>query len=617
MAWNDLSIAQRSQLMNIMRHNGITRLSEMRRLYDLSSPSSSSLGENTFNMHPQAPVYAIGGHKFEEGGPEENSGFNAGQILLNRLKKKYLSDYAKNGYVFGYPNSGFELLQYALSPYIKTNKKSNKRLENEDRDVVHARRALFAKNFGIDSTGEDYENAIVESKYRPSVSSDSNAKYYTLPIDDPETRFKTLSESIGGKVKLSFGEDENGKYLSVYDIWDLAPFGGEGNEFKNATPAEIYDRFYEWEIPETYGWYDLVGLDRGKSGPRHGPDDYSYGGKIHIKPENRGNLFEDGGDKGKKRNNKLKGWLTDKAVNYYYNTTFKPAIKKYGIDEVKLRLYDHILPFGYDNATLKVESALGQKPLSNSDREYFTFDNGEDSQYRDDIWRRYLGVPEEKAHGLYAHQVIPSLYSPTVRGENHPYYAIHKDGMRVGDKVSQIVNTGLFGSKELPDGNDEMNPLKYGETRISDVMGRYFGDHTISRGVDPERGDYISYYDLWDIAPMSERGAKDQSHGIGTPLHFYDRFYLDDYFGVDSRPKNPDEFYGGYITPTVFTENKKSNGGKIHIKPENRGKFTALKKRTGHSASWFKAHGTPAQKKMAIFALNARKWKHAHGGIKF
>ena len=57
------------------------------------------------------------------------------------------------------------------------------------------------------------------------------------------------------------------------------------------------------------------------------------------------------------------------------------------------------------------------------------------------------------------------------------------------------------------------------------------------------------------------------------------------------------------------------NGGKIHIKPENRGKFTALKKRTGHSASWFKAHGTPAQKKMAVFALNSRKWKHGDGGF--
>lgn len=63
MAWKDLSIAQRSQLMNIMRHNGITSLSEMRRLYDLSTPSLSSLGENTFNMQPQAPVYAGGGNK--------------------------------------------------------------------------------------------------------------------------------------------------------------------------------------------------------------------------------------------------------------------------------------------------------------------------------------------------------------------------------------------------------------------------------------------------------------------------------------------------------------------------------------------------------------------------
>ena len=56
-----------------------------------------------------------------------------------------------------------------------------------------------------------------------------------------------------------------------------------------------------------------------------------------------------------------------------------------------------------------------------------------------------------------------------------------------------------------------------------------------------------------------------------------------------------------------------ANSGKdsgIHIKPENRGKFTALKKRTGKSASWFKAHGTPAQKKMATFALNSRKWRH-------
>lgn len=63
------------------------------------------------------------------------------------------------------------------------------------------------------------------------------------------------------------------------------------------------------------------------------------------------------------------------------------------------------------------------------------------------------------------------------------------------------------------------------------------------------------------------------------------------------------------FTPTV-DRNKYKDGGKIYIKPENRGKFTELKKRTGHSASWFKQNGTKAEKKMATFELNARKWHH-------
>lgn len=63
--------------------------------------------------------------------------------------------------------------------------------------------------------------------------------------------------------------------------------------------------------------------------------------------------------------------------------------------------------------------------------------------------------------------------------------------------------------------------------------------------------------------------------------------------------------------------NEFAKGGSIHIKPENRGKFTRLKERTGHSATWFKEHGTPAQRKMATFALNARHWKHGLGGNLF
>lgn len=72
-------------------------------------------------------------------------------------------------------------------------------------------------------------------------------------------------------------------------------------------------------------------------------------------------------------------------------------------------------------------------------------------------------------------------------------------------------------------------------------------------------------------------------------------------------PQGIDFYYrtGPSLLPPTY-----ASGGSIHIKPENRGKFTALKERTGHSATWFKQNGTPAQKKMATFALNAAKWKH-------
>lgn len=69
--------------------------------------------------------------------------------------------------------------------------------------------------------------------------------------------------------------------------------------------------------------------------------------------------------------------------------------------------------------------------------------------------------------------------------------------------------------------------------------------------------------------------------------------------------------YTGTMSPFGNTF---ADGGNIHIKPENRGKFTRLKERTGKSSTWYKEHGTPEQKKMATFALNTRKWKHAFGG---
>lgn len=48
----------------------------------------------------------------------------------------------------------------------------------------------------------------------------------------------------------------------------------------------------------------------------------------------------------------------------------------------------------------------------------------------------------------------------------------------------------------------------------------------------------------------------------------------------------------------------------IHINPENKGKFTATKKRTGKSTEELTHSKNPLTRKRAIFAQNCRKWSH-------
>ena len=69
--------------------------------------------------------------------------------------------------------------------------------------------------------------------------------------------------------------------------------------------------------------------------------------------------------------------------------------------------------------------------------------------------------------------------------------------------------------------------------------------------------------------------------------------------------------YTGILSPFG---NRFSDGGSIHINPENRGKFNATKKRTGKTTEELTHSKNPLTRKRAIFAQNAAKWHHAFGG---
>lgn len=67
--------------------------------------------------------------------------------------------------------------------------------------------------------------------------------------------------------------------------------------------------------------------------------------------------------------------------------------------------------------------------------------------------------------------------------------------------------------------------------------------------------------------------------------------------------------YTAYGGPLYF-----AGGGSIHIDPANRGKFTETKRRTGKTTEELTHSKNPLTRKRAIFAQNAKKWKHSFGG---
>ena len=76
-----------------------------------------------------------------------------------------------------------------------------------------------------------------------------------------------------------------------------------------------------------------------------------------------------------------------------------------------------------------------------------------------------------------------------------------------------------------------------------------------------------------------------------------------------------------YTTQYKHFYNEFKQGGSIHIKEKNKGKFTASAKRAGKSVQEYardvvnNPKATKLQKKRAQFALNAKKFKHQGGGI--
>ena len=176
-----------------------------------------------------------------------------------------------------------------------------------------------------------------------------------------------------------------------------------------------------------------------------------------------------------------------------------------------------------------------------------------------------------------------------LREDGRPYIMANVYG-RLGQWRQAVLNSGY----DLPN-------MKSAE-RAAAIVARYGYDrmNPKQKGARVPSG-YNDKTNEWTISTVQNSYSDMVQSQAARLQELYPTLFNDDFSGYEDY--DVEEYKNSY-----------ARGGNIHIKPENRGKFTALKERTGHSATWFKEHGTPAQRKMATFALNARHWKHSDGG---
>ncbi len=296
---------------------------------------------------------------------------------------------------------------------------------------------------------------------------------------------------------------------------------------------------------------------------------------------------------------------SERFPTYIENIVKKLFFGNLSDEEIKQRLYNNLYPYNYfrggDQPYIdRINNAVNKnlkEDLRGELKEGYP-------KNRDDIFATYLGIPEDQRHYKSDENAIKVTESPYT-----PTKAVNKD-----TKYKKINLT----EEDVKNIVKDSEYLNIGENKSSEVLKKYFGPHSLSRGFDKHRGEYISYHDLWDLNPMKGKlGSSDGIHlgsfnypsfytvkkefysdnfrnfmqdlginipliyretnqhsidipvpekiknmdlsmGLGNPISFYDRIYLDDYYNI------PEDKRGSYFLPeVVITPDKKKCGGRL------------------------------------------------------
>ena len=150
----------------------------------------------------------------------------------------------------------------------------------------------------------------------------------------------------------------------------------------------------------------------------------------------------------------------------------------------------------------------------------------------DDAWRMYLGLPQ-RAGTFTVSEYRPSkekgdtAYYYSVNGMFDKYAKDQIDWWHYGETEKAVAYPKLATKadvvRSLVHDIDRNGGRFYDEAPVEAAMGNF----SWSRGKD-EKGDYIAYYDKWDLSPTVTPGKEfDVGKVIGKPFEIYDRVYYD------------------------------------------------------------------------------------------
>lgn len=204
-------------------------------------------------------------------------------LVRDRIQTSINPDENSYGYNEYDGTSAIETVAKATKDFIK-GEKSNDTVE--DKNSVN--QDIF--NLYLGKPVEDRSNTKLKlSEFNPSKSKDKDVNYFKIEdmwgkldglfgnrplkdfIDSTEDSREVHDYNLGD-FKITKGEDENGKYLSYYDKWDLHPTGkSKGNPLNYlevlgiaedqsqgvGKPIEFYDRKYYQVVDGIIQWKTL------------------------------------------------------------------------------------------------------------------------------------------------------------------------------------------------------------------------------------------------------------------------------------------------------------------------------------------------------------------------